>query len=508
MKNLTVVLLIVSAMASPLFSAYYVSPEGSDLNSGTYEAPFITFSHAISLVQPGDSIIARGGTYALSAKISISGSKSGTDSTRIYWITPPGERALLDFTASSFGEKGIDLKASYWTICGLDVKGAGDNGLQISGWSHNVIENCSFFEHRDTGLQINSGAAYNHIINCDSYYNADPEDYGDADGFAAKLDVGTGNYFYGCRAWGNCDDGWDGYLRGADDITTVLEHCWTWGNGYLKDGSDPGDKANGNGFKMGGGDNSNSEKLMHHFILKNCIAFDNKGKGFDQNNNVGSMTLLNCTGFRNKVSNFRIQKALVSGQILNITNCVSYSGLVELGSFALQTTNSWLGNLIVNEEDFLSLDTSSADDPRNVDFSLPEIDFLHLASGSDLIDAGTIIADMPYFGTGPDLGAFESTFTGIVALNDGLPNGFRLNQNYPNPFNPSTTISFSLDRGMNIRLNIYNLTGQKIGLLSDGYHAAGNHEILWQPENLPSGVYLCRLETAQSMITKRLILKK
>ena len=78
-----------------------------------------------------------------------------------------------------------------------------------------------------------------------------------------------------------------------------LEQCWTWGNGWLKDGSDPGSQANGNGFKMGGGDNSNSAQLTHHFILKNCLAFGNKAKGFDQNNNAGSMTLLNCTSFGN-----------------------------------------------------------------------------------------------------------------------------------------------------------------------------------------------------------------
>jgi hypothetical protein len=41
---------------------------------------------------------------------------------------------------------------------------------------------------------------------------------------------------------------------------------------------------------MGGGDNSNRLGLMHHFILKDCLAFQNKAKGFDQNNNVGSMT--------------------------------------------------------------------------------------------------------------------------------------------------------------------------------------------------------------------------
>jgi hypothetical protein len=196
-------------------------------------------------------------------------------------ISPGGERPRLDFGGQVFGSKGISLKANYWIIRGFDVQGAGDNGLEINGGSNNLIEYCAFYENRDSGLQLSNGAANNHIINCDSYNNADPPNYGNADGFAPKLTVGTGNYFYGCRAWGNCDDGWDGYLRGATDVTTTLEYCWTWGNGYLKDGSDPGSQANGNGFKIGGGDNSNSAQLMHHAILKYCAAFGNKNKGFD-----------------------------------------------------------------------------------------------------------------------------------------------------------------------------------------------------------------------------------
>jgi len=214
---------------------------------------------------------------------------------------------------------------------------------------------------------MGNGAHDNTVINCDSYYNADPSDYGDADGFAPKLDVGTNNRFVGCRAWGNCDDGWDGYMRGATNVTTILENCWTWGNGYLKDGTNPGAQANGNGFKMGGGDNSNSQKLTHHFYLKNCIAFDNKGKGFDQNNNAGTMSLLNCSGFGNGSANYRIKKALASGEQLMVKNCVSYSGSAELGSFAIQKTNSWMAGFYVNGSDFVSIDTSGVSAPRKSD---------------------------------------------------------------------------------------------------------------------------------------------
>ena len=296
--------------------------------------------------------------------------------------------------------------------------------MNIDFGSNNIIEKCQFYENRDSGLQLGNGSANNRIINCDSYYNADPTDYGDADGFAPKLTVGSGNYFYGCRAWGNCDDGWDGYMRGAADVTTTLENCWTWGNGYLKNGTDPGTQANGNGFKMGGGDNSNADSLMHHFVLINCVAFNNKGKGFDQNNNLGSMTLYNCTGYGNLVANYRIQRALVPGQTLTVKNCISFNGGVELGTFAVQENNGWL-HLVVTADDFLSLDTESA--PRQADGSLPEIEFLHLARGSDLIDGGVNLG-YPYKGTAPDLGAFESDFPTSVRKTISNPtfNFFRI----------------------------------------------------------------------------------
>lgn len=507
MKRIFFCLLLIST-AAPLFAQTYVAMDGSDTNPGTFDQPFATIAKAISVAVPNDTIFVRGGSYASNTTLSINSSKSGTDSTRYYLFAYRDERPLLDFSSMPMGSKGIALNnASYWTLYGFDVKGAGDNGLDINGGSFNVIENCTFFENRDSGVQLSNGAANNRIINCDSYYNADPTDYADADGFAPKLTVGTGNYFYGCRAWGNVDDGWDGYLRGADDVTTTLENCWTWGNGYLKDGTDPGSQANGNGFKMGGGDNSNSEQLMHHAILINCVAFNNKNKGFDQNNNVGSMTLLNCSGYGNKVANYRIQRTLNPGQTLTVKNCVSFGGLVQLGNFAIQEANSWMSPFVVTADDFLSIDPSSASAPRNADGSLPEIAFLHLAAGSDLIDAGVDLG-LPFNGSAPDLGAFESDFGTSVMQNDFLPADFGLKQNYPNPFNPSTKIEFHLSRSGRVKLTVYNANGQLMATLLDGSLERGPHAIAFEAGNLASGVYFYKIETSNFVQAKKMLLMR
>ena len=390
---------LIIVFSNQLDAQIFVSPAGDDNNPGTFDFPLKTIPAAITASQPGDTIYLRGGIYTLDAKISIP--RNGSSGDMYHLFAYEDERPILDYSsmAISSSNRGITLSGSYWYIKGIDIKGAGDNGMNISG-SNNIIEFCSFYENHDTGLQLGGGASNNQIINCDSYYNEDPGQ-GNADGFAPKLDVGTNNYFYGCRAWQNSDDGWDGYMRGNNNVNTTLENCWCFKNGYLKDGSPS--SGNGNGYKMGGSDD---HTLMHNFTLKNCVAFDNRVRGFDQNNNKGSMTLYNCSAYRNGI-NYSITSTLNSGKTATVMNCVALGNYGSLAGFVDQQTNSWLSPFNVTNDDFVSIDTAGVRGPRNADGSLPKLNFLHLASGSDLINAGTDVG-LPYNGSAPDLGAFES----------------------------------------------------------------------------------------------------
>ena len=242
--------LVVFSIMPLLAKTYYVSTAGSDTAAGTIDQPFLTVQKAYSLMLGGDTIVVRGGTFNLAATISLS-SRTGADSThRCYLLAYPGERPVFDFTAQTSSD-GIKVNGNYWYLKGLESRYAAHNGIAING-KYNVIENCSVHDNRNTGMQLGNGASYNRIINCDSYYNYDPPLGGNADGFSPKLDVGTGNYFYGCRSWQNSDDGWDGYLHPSDSVITLLENCWSFMNGYLKDGSVIS-TGNGNGFKMVGG---------------------------------------------------------------------------------------------------------------------------------------------------------------------------------------------------------------------------------------------------------------
>ena len=395
-------ILVIYLLSISTKAQIYVSPYGNDTNPGTFEFPFRTLTKAISLSGPDSLIYMRGGVYDDSITIRLN--KSGQNGKHIKIWAYPGEHPIIDFSRQSVSSssRGIQISHNYWHLKGIEIRNAGDNGIYISSW-YNIAENCIIHDCKDTGLQIGGGGSNNQIINCDSYFNADPGE-GNADGFAAKLDVGTNNYFYGCRAWQNSDDGWDGYLRGADDVSTVVENCWCFDNGYLKDGRPS--NGNGNGYKMGGGDNGNSLNLAHDFIIKNSLAFDNRVKGYDQNNNRGSMTLYNCSAYRNG-TNYSISGMINNDEVAAIINCVALGNTGSLSSNVVQQTNSWQSPFIVTNSDFISIDTTGMRAPRKPDGSLPDINFMHLAAGSDLIDAGTYIG-LPFTGSAPDLGAFET----------------------------------------------------------------------------------------------------
>jgi hypothetical protein len=483
------VLIVATGVLWPVHGTsenYYVSLQGNDGSSGSLASPFRTIEKAIGVAISGDTIFVRGGTYPLTATIRIQ--KSGTPELYLVLVSFPGERAMLDFTGQAMGSRGITLSGSYWQIEGFDIFGSGDNGLKIEGGNWNRIVKCAFYRNRDSGLQMGQGASYNQVINCDSYFNADPPDYGDADGFAAKMDVGIENYYYGCRAWLNCDDGWDGYMRGADNASTIIVNSWAFENGYLEDGSDPGSQANGNGFKMGGSDD---KTLSHDFTLHHCLAFKNKSKGFDQNSNMGSMILYNCTGHGNLNGNYVIYKTLASGKELILKNCAVLGPLGNLAAWAVQDYNSWNLDLTVTEADFVSVDDNAAYGPRQADGSLPEIPYLHLAEGSALIDAG-IDVGLPYMGAAPDLGCFESEFSNPGVSVPSLPDP-AWSTCYPNPASEMVTFVFSSGATGGVSIDILDLSG-RITVHADPGSMQGSSMTVSIPlPSMQAGLYLYRI---------------
>jgi Right handed beta helix region len=386
----------VADAGPPPTTGIFVAPTGLDTNPGTLAAPYKTLTKALSVAQAGSQIWVRGGIFTQTATIALNVSGTAGNLLKIWAYS--GESPVFDFTGQAVGDDGLSISANYVHLKGVEVAKAGHNGIRVSG-GNNIVEQCKLHDCGNSGMLIRGvGAGNNLILNCDSYFNFDGPIGGNADGFSAKWEQGAGNVFRGCRSYNNSDDGWDLWMA---DHSIVLDNCWAFNNG-VNSWNSASFAGNGNGIKLGG----NQVATPH--TVTNCMAFNNTGnggKGFDENNNLAGQTLYNCTAFGNTNPNFSFTNTVTTGAHV-FANCVSHKGTMNITS-GTQKNNSWQNGLTVADADFQSLAAAQALNPRAADGSLPAITFMHLAPGSDLINAGTDVG-LPFNGSAPDLGCFES----------------------------------------------------------------------------------------------------
>jgi hypothetical protein len=388
----------------------YVAPDGDNDSLGTEEEPWATLDYAVSQAQQGDVIVLRGGVYMHNDIIRIN-TPQGTVNQRIVVTAYPGEVPILDFSGQPKVRDyhGIRLNANYWHLIGITIRYASHNGIRMDG-AFNILEQLTAYGNHDTGIHMAGGASYNLIKNCDSFHNFNydvnrtPRIGNNADGFGAKFVIGPGNQYYGCRAWENSDDGFD-FWEAANTI--IVENCWAFGNGDASVFGDPENfEGNGNGFKLGG-----NFVEADHTVLRS-LAFDNFGangqaKGFDYNNNPGAMTLIHNTAYNNGRNYFFPLDAPSGKQALFVNNLSVVSGVLAVTPpSAMLAGNSWQTGVTVTTDMFRGVDTEMAKSPRQQDGSLPDTDLLKPTPESFIVDGGVAFSE-PFYGTAPDIGAYE-----------------------------------------------------------------------------------------------------
>jgi len=102
---------------------------------------------------------------------------------------------------------------------------------------------------------------------------------------------------------------------------------------------------------------------------------------------------------------------------------------------------------------------------------------------------------------------FDPT-TGTIEQVGRIPGNFSLPQNYPNPFNASTTISYSLSKPADIRIEIFDILGRRVQTLFSGLQEAGEHTVNWRSGDVSSGVYYYRINSKESSWSRSCLLIK
>ncbi len=129
------------------------------------------------------------------------------------------------------------------------------------------------------------------------------------------------------------------------------------------------------------------------------------------------------------------------------------------------------------------------------------IESVELSSDENTLYAGVFSS----FGQSPS-GLYKLDLTTDV-LDDVLkiPLQFSLMHNYPNPFNPSTQITFSVLKATDVTLKVYDILGREVAVLVNERKQAGEYNVTWNAEGVPSGVYFYRIVAGDFIETKKMV---
>jgi len=246
---------------------------------------------------------------------------------------------------------------------------------------------------------------------CGKKYHTPMMPGSNSDGLATAYMSGTSTttIIEGCRFWNNGDDGCDNF----ENLGMVtIKNCWSWHNGYVYgSGTNAGD---GVGFKLGSDFTVPQTNILKRRV-QNCMAWDNENSGIHINEAEFKTEIYNVTLYANITQNINLHYTNRQHLLKNVVSlgspwdvAISANSTTDSSSYEgyADQTAGWTAN--ASTADFVSVSSTGCDGARGSDGSLPVINFLKLAEGSDLINTGIVISGISYNGAAPDRGAHES----------------------------------------------------------------------------------------------------
>ncbi len=271
--------------------------------------------------------------------------------------------------------------------------------------------------------------------------------------------------------------------------------------------------ANGSRYAGGGLLCYRSHSLVKNNIFYNNYSYEGNGGGLAVSD--GELDLINNTFWKNQAYYNGGAIVVLLTETDSIANCIFLENTSMYGEDNLYLfgdsshvyysciEGGWPGEGNIDANPLFA-------DPDNGDFHITWANYpIEDETKSPCIDTGAPWSPLDPDSTHADMGALYFN-QWISDIDDpiALPERVQLHQNYPNPFNASTLISYELPVSSEIKLDIYDILGRHIATLEDGTQPAGSHQVVWNADELASGVYFYKLQAKDYIERKRMVLVK